>query len=267
MLIYRIINRTNGKIYIGQTIRNLNQRWVEHCSKNTCPHLNNAIKKYGRDNFTIEEIFHTFTIEDLNWAEQYFISYYNSLTPNGYNLTTGGLNHLYSEESRQKISKALKGKPKSEEHKKNMFKFKKNNIPWNKGKHHSEETKKKLSIFNKGKKQSEETVKKRVLAFTGKKHYLFGKHHSEEIKEKISNSLKGKNHPLFGKSLPEKCRIASIEARQRKIICIENGNIYDSIKKAADELKLFSSNIVKVLKGEYKTTGKYTFRYLENKNA
>ena len=44
-----------------------------------------------------------------------------------------------------KISQALKRKPKSEEHRKKLSEVKKGQIPWNKGKKHPEEIKRKIS--------------------------------------------------------------------------------------------------------------------------
>lgn len=68
-----------------------------------------------------------------------------------------------SEEIRNKISETTKGRPKkpfSEEHKRNLKKSLKGNIPWNKGKTglqvHSDETKTKMSRAAKGRKKSEE---------------------------------------------------------------------------------------------------------------
>lgn len=55
--------------------------------------------------------------------EQYYIKLYKSTNENfGYNLAVGGLNNNKTEEIKKKISKTLKGKPKSEEHKKNISK-------------------------------------------------------------------------------------------------------------------------------------------------
>ena len=55
--IYKITNKINNKIYIGQTNRTIEIRWKEHCR-----HLNSnmpicrAIKKYGESNFLVEEL-------------------------------------------------------------------------------------------------------------------------------------------------------------------------------------------------------------------
>jgi group I intron endonuclease len=61
--IYKITNKLNGKIYVGQTIKSLEDRFQKHCCGTSAKdkyHFNMAIKKairkYGKDNFTIELI-------------------------------------------------------------------------------------------------------------------------------------------------------------------------------------------------------------------
>lgn len=91
MIIYKITNLINNKIYIGQTCRTLSQRWKEHCSKRSgCTYLHNAIMKYGKENFKVEQIDIAISKEDLDYKESYYIEYFNSIVPNGYNLNSGG---------------------------------------------------------------------------------------------------------------------------------------------------------------------------------
>lgn len=109
-LIYKITNKINGKIYIGQTIHTLQRRINQHLSCNSFL-ISKALKKYSIDNFIIEEIYHSFDRYDLDTKEQYFISYYSCMSPFGYNLTSGGnTKKTYSEETRKKLSLAKKGK-------------------------------------------------------------------------------------------------------------------------------------------------------------
>ena len=96
MLIYKITNIKNSKIYIGKTTKSLEHRFKIHKSyalkgKGGCPALQNAMIKYGIDNFTIEQIDTTTTEHELNDKEKYWIAYYNSTDRTiGYNLTDGG---------------------------------------------------------------------------------------------------------------------------------------------------------------------------------
>lgn len=91
-IIYKITNKSTNKVYIGQTTRNINERWREHVAKSNPSdgtYLHNAISKYGAENFSIEEILHCEDTE-LDFNEIRKIAEYNSLFPNGYNLTCGG---------------------------------------------------------------------------------------------------------------------------------------------------------------------------------
>jgi group I intron endonuclease len=95
--IYKITNNINGKVYIGQTVKSLKERFEKHCwrtTNNDLYHFNMAIKKairkYGKENFTIELIEEVETSK-LDEREVYWISYYDSYNK-GYNCTLGGQN-------------------------------------------------------------------------------------------------------------------------------------------------------------------------------
>ena len=93
MYIYKITNKINNKVYIGQTTKNVKTRWQRHCSDALNNRVNTkfakAIKKYGRDNFIVEEIDTAKTKTELNQKEIYWINYYNSILK-GYNSVDGG---------------------------------------------------------------------------------------------------------------------------------------------------------------------------------
>lgn len=93
MIIYKITNKINGKVYIGQTIRTLQHRWKEHQRaafvENRQTNFARALRKYGIENFIVEVIDHADSREELNDKERYWISYYDSCVK-GYNLTDGG---------------------------------------------------------------------------------------------------------------------------------------------------------------------------------
>jgi len=90
MWIYKITNIQNNKVYIGQTIRPIKDRFHRHINdamNNILDtHFARAIRKYGKDNFIIEEIDSATSQDELNKLEQYWIQYYNSVE-NGYNET------------------------------------------------------------------------------------------------------------------------------------------------------------------------------------
>jgi hypothetical protein len=108
--IYKIINKDTGKMYIGQTIQDLEERWRGHrSSKSNCRYLKYAIKKYGIHNFEFKLICICFD-NDMDKFENYYIKKYNTLVPNGYNLREGGNGGRHNEETKQKISETLKNK-------------------------------------------------------------------------------------------------------------------------------------------------------------
>ena len=90
MWIYKITNIQNNKVYIGQTIRPIEQRFRRHLNdalNNILDtHFARAIRKYGKENFIIEQIDEAQTQDELNQKEQYWIRYYNSVKE-GYNET------------------------------------------------------------------------------------------------------------------------------------------------------------------------------------
>lgn len=91
--IYKITNKINGKIYIGKTLDTIENRWKEHKKdykriRNEKRPLYSAMKKYGIENFEIEEV-EKCSIDNINEREVYWIEYYGSFK-NGYNATMGG---------------------------------------------------------------------------------------------------------------------------------------------------------------------------------
>lgn len=94
--LYKITNTVNDKVYIGVTI-NPSVRWRNHKRKTShCKALKSAIDKYGEDKFTFEILY--FGSNDfVDELEVAAIQYYNSQSPNGYNITLGGEGTLYYE--------------------------------------------------------------------------------------------------------------------------------------------------------------------------
>lgn len=108
IIIYKITNKITSRCYIGLTIRQLKQRFAGHVSGDSyCRYLRDSIKRHGKENFTIEEIYTCFDYEHANEMEDYFIKYYNTLAPNGYNLREGGRYGKMSGESKKLISDLL----------------------------------------------------------------------------------------------------------------------------------------------------------------
>lgn len=93
--IYKVTSKINGKIYIGKTESSIEERWKSHLRasfnenhKDYNLAFHRAIRKYGEDNFTIEQI-DTGIGAILKEKEQSWIAFYDSYK-NGYNCTFGG---------------------------------------------------------------------------------------------------------------------------------------------------------------------------------
>ena len=156
--IYIAKNVINGKGYVGQTIRPIQERLKEHQSGKSkrCRAFHRAIKKHGWENFKID--WYECPDEELNKHEKWMIILMGTLSPDGYNLREGG-------GGRGKLS---------------------------------EETKQRIGDGNRGKKRSEESKQKNREAHLGKKSSMCGKNHpnygktpSKETKQKMSEAKKG----------------------------------------------------------------------------
>lgn len=117
MYVYKITNNINKKVYIGQSIRPIKERFHRHIndaiSNRLDTHLARAIRKYGSENFYIELIDTASTQEELNQKEYYWINCYNSVVE-GYNETNsllkcGGNTYLSkTSEEMEKIKERIR---------------------------------------------------------------------------------------------------------------------------------------------------------------
>lgn len=92
--IYKITNLCNGRMYIGQTTKELDERWKGHLRdsrKSRCKNrpLYAAINKYGAGSFKIESVEEIDNHDLLFEREIFWIDYYDTFR-NGYNATQGG---------------------------------------------------------------------------------------------------------------------------------------------------------------------------------
>lgn len=89
-LIYKISNNINGKTYIGETRTSVEHRWNQHCNKKSnCLKLKRAIQKYGKENFSVEQIDHAHNKDEAFQKERFWIDFYNSIDQ-GYNILPSG---------------------------------------------------------------------------------------------------------------------------------------------------------------------------------
>lgn len=203
-VIYIIRNTINNKVYVGQHIgTDVEKRWKVHEKPHSrCFAIRNAIQKYKIDNFEKRVICvcKVGEQERLDALERYFIKKYNSLSPNGYNLTTGGRGGVPTEETREKISQALMGHVLSDETKQKISQS-------HTGKTLSPEHKAKIGVSSSGKIVSDETKLKISQSHTGK---TLSPEHKAKISDArkgiepwnkgIKSPMSGENHPWFGKN-------------------------------------------------------------------
>jgi len=159
-IIYKVTNKINSKVYIGQTVQSLNKRISQHINSSLNVldnvYFHNAIRKYGKENFEWLVVAKCSSKKELNSIEIKMIEECNSFNK-GYNLALGGIS--------------------------------------NTGYKYTEEQKRKNSEIRKGKKRTEEIKKKISEAQKGEKGFWYGKHLTEKTKNKISKATMGNKNP------------------------------------------------------------------------
>lgn len=270
-LIYKIENTLNNKVYVGQTITSLNERWSGHkCdSKRRNTPLYSSINKH-RDEleivFKISILEDNVPYEELDNKEVYWISTLNSLYPSGYNLKDGGQSYITDNE-RIKMSERVKGEN-------NPMYGMYGELNHFFGQKHSEETKLLLSEIASVREFSEETRAK-IGVSTKLRHEQFGhpmlnKNHTDEAKEKISEAMKGR---IISDETRE--RMSKNHARRQSVFMNDkNSNAklleFDSMKLATNWLKentkydkAKSSEISMVCSGKKKSAYGFKWVYSE----
>lgn len=245
--IYKIINKLDGKVYVGQTVSSLQKRWREHCSAHSeCRYVSRAIIKYGKENFEIKVLAHCNSIEEMNHREQYYIKLFNTLAPSGYNLTSGGSERKFSLETRARISKSNSGvnngffgKNHTKETKLKLSELANKRPPPFLDRKHSDETKIRIGLAHKGKTESEETKRKKSVSKKGDRNNFFGQKHSALTKAKISAKI------------------------SRPIYCPELDRSFPSIKSASEQLGIWPVQIGQILKNKVNGHKGLTFKYFD----
>lgn len=183
-VIYKIINTTNGKFYVGST-NNQYERFRSHrkmlrSGKHHCKHLQAAWNKYGEEAFTFTVVKKVANVGELQatenvWLEKhvgkdycYNKSKYSDAPMRG---VYGADHHSFgvpvSAEQKADISRTLK----------EFYALAPENHP-RYGKPHSEESKAKMSVSRMGK-------------MAGEAHYRYGQTLSAEVRGKIGDTQRG----------------------------------------------------------------------------
>ena len=236
MIIYKVTNLINGKIYVGQTANSLEKRWKDHCRTGYL--LNKAIKKYGKENFTIEQIDMASSKEECDEKEKNYIKELKSHTlEHGYNLELGGNGPgKHSEVTLKKMSESQLGE------KNHMF----------------------------GKRFSNEFKLKHFSNRSGENSSCFGRKHTKESRQKMSAALKGRTAPnkgKKGKTLTREDRINKSLACGGRSFCVYKKDSNEFVgewinqSECANDLNLYRKNIGTCLKGLTESYKGYVFQY------
>ena len=208
--VYKTTCLINNKIYIGQHKAAVFEPW--YIGSGTL--LRNAVIKHGKENFKVELVYECTTINELNEKEAYYIQYFNATDRAiGYNIEIGG-----------------------------------------KGYCKSASTKEKLRLAHLGKIASKETREKMSLTRMGENNGFYGKHHTEESRQKKGaksigrQTFLGKQHKSESIEKMSQIKIGNIPANSVKVLCTNDGNVYDSIARAAKAYNIPDSTVARSIR-------------------
>lgn len=239
--VYMHKNKINGKVYIGITSQKPQHRWGNNgVNYKKGLRFYNAIQKYGWNNFEHIILFTNLTKQQAEQIEIMLIKKYKSNNIKyGYNIANGGNSKgKQSEETKNKISKANKGK-----------------ISWSKGKSMKQETKNKISNSNKIA-YKDKPIPEYLKPYK-KGNIPWNKGTKGIMKSNKTSFKKGNIPPFKNKKIP----FEIYEHRCKKIMCVETGEIFDSISEAQKIKKC--SNISQACRGIRNIAGGYHWRYYE----
>ena len=263
--IYKITNKVNEKVYIGQSW-DVENRWLKHKRNTHNKHLLGAFNKYGIENFIFETVMTfkdgPFTQSYLDKFEDYFIQQNDCMNQKkGYNKKGGGSNGKLSEETKKKVSESHIGiKPSNE----TCFKISKTLT----GKKQSEETKQKRSISNTGQKRTPEQIERMISARSYPPM-------SEETKEKIRQKNIGRKrsfesvekskaaHRGIPLSDEHKQKLRETKSRMfgKKVICLDTDEIFSCPYDASLKYGISQKQMTACCRGEQPTCGGFHWQY------
>lgn len=211
--IYAIVNKVNGKRYIGSS-KDIEVRWKKHINQlnrgiHGNSHLQSSWDKYGKDSFDFVVLEQCDKLDLLIFEQKYldlrpeynisFIAGKVEFTDEVKNkISVANKGHVMSDEAKSRMSASHKGRKFTEEHKRNMSAALVLRMS-------SQAEKDKLVERNKSRVWSDESKKKAAQSQTGKTV-------SDEIKKKISNSLLGRIFSSETKGKLSKAQIGNKKA-------------------------------------------------------
>lgn len=225
---YKVYKHTtpNGKVYIGITRQDVVKRWKNGKGYDSCVAFARAIKKHGWKNITHEVLFDNLTKDEACEIEQSLIQKYKSNDPEyGYNITSGGEHYSQGEDAVRRLSESLK-------------------------KYYQEhpEAGERISQSQIGRKLTEEHKKKTSESI---KRYI-----AEHPEARVSRS-KGKKGTHLSEADKERLK----QINQKKVVCLENGKMFESVTEASQFANVCKSALSSHLKKKTKTCGGFHFEY------
>lgn len=248
--IYITTNQINGKQYIGQHKIKKEQDYYIGSGKI----LKDAIKKYGKENFTKETLVLCKTKEEANILERQYIKEYQAdLNPQFYNLAKGGDGggfEYYAEYLKTHPEEAARIKQSRAE---GVRAWQQNNIE-----KLSELGKQNIIKCHQWMKENPDLVK-----INGNPESL-KKWMNENPEQAMQNRKKGTQALIeWNKTHPEQLKqnlalgpLANKEKNGKKIICLNNNKIFASIREAENYYQTYKDAIGRCLRGQLKTAGK-----------
>lgn len=284
--VYCHTNKKNGKKYFGITSQKPEKRWANGRGYKDNEHFSNSIKKYGWDGFEHEILFTNLTIDQASCMEINLIRMHNTTNVDfGYNKSFGGecnrggiteetrkklsyaSSHI-SESTREKHRQNLIKRNKTEEHRKavsDSAKRRKKEITENFSKYwhlpRSEETKEKLKIAHQKRVVCIETGQIFDSITLAAKTLGLTRNAVGNVLNGYSVSAKGYHFAFCDEKSP---KVREAIKRCKSVICLETGEIFESVKMAAEKFGTCEANIKHCARGKYKQAKGFTFRYLEN---
>lgn len=248
----------SGKVYVGLTQQDPEQRWRHGKGYKANQPFFKAIQKYGWDNIKHEIIATGISHDDAQALERKFIKELKATDKKyGYNVCFGGedgwVGVHHTEETKRKMSLARLGKP-----------------GHNKGYKMSDETKRKLSENHKGKYHGKPVVPKEITGYprirNGVRVVSYPRKYDEngkiifskEHRKRISNALKG-----IERSETVRKHMSEAQTKTKKPVrCIDTGEEFESMTAAMKKFNIDKTLISRACSGRNKTAKGLRFEYV-----
>lgn len=224
--VYAIRCRVTNMHYVGVTKQKVTTRIRQH-RRGKKQFVDTEIKRIGWENFDWWVVEESVPAELISEREQHYVSVFNSVYPNGYNKTCGGISKLtVSDDTREILRQKALERDVSGERNPNY------------GKHHTDEAKEIIRqtnlgkpAWNKGIPCSEEqkaNLRAKALerGLSGEKNPFYGKHHTEESNERNRQAHLGKPSPRKGVPCSEETKAKLRAKALERDVSGENNPFY-----------------------------------------